>query len=29
MKKKTELEAIFQRAEDYYYGKNVKKSEKK
>ena len=27
MKKKTELDAIFQRAEDYYYGQNGKKSD--
>ena len=27
MKKKTELGAIFQRAEDYYYGQNGKKSD--
>ena len=27
MKKKTELDAIFQRAEEYYYGKNGKKSD--
>lgn len=27
MKKKTQLDAIFQRAEEYYYGKNGKKSD--